>query len=381
MNPFHDAATRVACGPVLDWKASGRPAVGYTCSYTPPELFYAMDILPVRLRGIETEGTDVADTYFGPFICSFPKCILQLAGKGKYAFLDGAVITPGCDSMRRLDECWRKAGEDISGILPDYFYYFDVPHKAELHGRDWYLEELRLLIQSLETHFHREITDAGLRAAIKVYNKARRLLGEVEDLRAGREVPVSGADVFAAAIAGVVMPRDDYTALLEAWVEELKTRGRDLAAGKARLMLLGSISDEIDLLNLIEGSGKAIVVAENLCFGVRSEGREIDESGDPIPALADHYLGDSLCPRMYGKYKERQALLEERIQKAGVQGVVLQNIRFCDLHGAENALLERDLEAMGIPCLRIEREYGPHIDVGRMKIRINAFLERMAVKK
>jgi benzoyl-CoA reductase subunit C len=55
----------------------------------------------------------------------------------------------------------------------------------------------------------------------------------------------------------------------------------------------------------------------------------------------------------------------------------MQNIRFCDLHGAENALFERDLEALGIPCLRVEREYGPHIDAGRMKLRINAFLERI----
>jgi benzoyl-CoA reductase/2-hydroxyglutaryl-CoA dehydratase subunit BcrC/BadD/HgdB len=55
----------------------------------------------------------------------------------------------------------------------------------------------------------------------------------------------------------------------------------------------------------------------------------------------------------------------------------MQNIRFCDLHGAENALFERDLEEIGIPCLRVEREYGPHIDAGRMKLRINAFLERI----
>jgi len=84
---------------------------------------------------------------------------------------------------------------------------------------------------------------------------------------------------------------------------------------------------------------------------------------------------------MYGKYKERLAMLKQRIVRTQAQGVIMQNIRFCDLHGAENALFERDLEAMGIPCLRIEREYGPHIDIGRMKMRINAFLERMDSSK
>jgi len=125
----------------------------------------------------------------------------------------------------------------------------------------------------------------------------------------------------------------------------------------------------------------AIIVGENLCFGIRYEGSEISEDGDPIEALAQHYLGSSVCPRMFGKYKERLAMLKERIANSQAQGVIMQNIRFCDLHGAENALFERDLEAMGIPCLRVEREYGPHIDAGRMKLRINAFLERIDANK
>ena len=119
------------------------------------------------------------------------------------------------------------------------------------------------------------------------------------------------------------------------------------------------------------------MVAENLCFGVRYEGCEIDETGDPIEALARGYLGESTCPRMYGQYKERLAIIQDTVTRAGVEGVVLQNIRFCDLHGSENSLFERDLEAMGIPCMKIEREYGPLVETGRIKMRIDAFLERI----
>jgi len=377
MNVFHDAATHVECESIHQWKKTGKPVVGYTCSYTPAEIFHAVDILPVRLRGIETEGMEIGDTYFGPFICSFPKCILQLAGKGKFSFLDGAIITPGCDGMRRLDECWRKAGEDFKGIVPDYFYYFDVPHKAENHGMAWYLDEIRALIKSIEDHFHVNVTDEKLTAAIREFNKGRRLLGEIETLRSQDNVVVSGTDVFAATVAGTVMPREEYTRLLEDWLAELKTRTQALNTGESRVMLVGSISDEIDLFKLIEDTDKVIIVGENLCFGIRYEGNEIREDGDPIEALAQHYLGSSVCPRMYGKYKERLAMLKEKIHQSRAEGVIMQNIRFCDLHGAENALFERDLEAMGIPCLRVEREYGPHIDAGRMKLRINAFLERM----
>jgi bcr-type benzoyl-CoA reductase subunit C len=381
MQVFYDAATKVQCQSIMDWKASGKPVVGYTCSYTPAEIFYAADILPVRLRGIETEGMEVGDTYFGPFICSFPKCILQLAGKGKFDFLDGAIITPGCDGMRRLDECWRKAGEDYKGIVPGYFYYFDVPHKAENHGMAWYIEEIRLLIKSIEDQFKVKITDEKLSAAIKKFNEGRNLLKELEDLRAGDDVVVSGTDAFAATIAGTVMPRDPYTQELQKWISGLKKKKKSLSEGKKRLMVVGSVSDEIDLFELIENTGKAIVVAENLCFGIRYEGNQIKEDGDPVEALAAHYLGSSVCPRMYGKYKERLQMLRERIDRSRVDGVVMQNIRFCDLHGAENSLFARDLEKIGIPSLRVEREYGPHIDAGRMKLRINAFLEQLSGKK
>lgn len=377
MQVFHDAANHIQCQSIMDWKQSGRPVVGYTCSYTPGEIFHAADILPVRLRGIETDGMEVGDTYFGPFICSFPKCILQLAGKGKFSFLDGAIITPGCDGMRRLDECWRKAGEDFKGIVPDYFYYFDVPHKSEDHGMSWYLDEINALIEGVERHFKVNITMDKVSGAICEFNKGRRLLADIEDLRAKDDVVVSGTDVFAATVAGTVMPRVQYTEALTAWVAELKKRTTSLSRGKKRVLLIGSVSDEIDLFQLIEDTGKAIIVGENLCFGIRYEGCEIPETGDPLAALASHYLGASVCPRMYGKYKERLQLLKERITKSKAEGVIMQNIRFCDLHGAENALFERDLEAMGIPCLRVEREYGPHIDAGRMKLRIAAFLERI----
>lgn len=377
MKVFNDAATQVQCDSIAKWKKDGKPVVGYTCSYTPAEIFYAADILPVRLRGIETDGMEIGDTYFGPFICSFPKCILQLAGKGKFSFLDGTIITPGCDSMRRLDECWRKAGDDFEGIVPDYFYYFDVPHKAENHGLAWYIEEVNKLIMSVEKHFNVSITNEKLSTAIKEFNKGRRLLSEIENLRSKDDVVVSGTDVFAATVAGTVMPRDEYTKELEKWLVTLKNRRKPLSENKHRVMLVGSISDEIALFELIENTGKALIVGENLCFGIRFEGNEIKEDGDPIAALARHYLASSVCPRMFGKYNERLAILKEKIETSQAQGVIMQNIRFCDMHGAENALFERDLEAMGIPCLRVEREYGPHIDAGRMKIRINAFLERI----
>jgi benzoyl-CoA reductase subunit C len=375
---FINAATCVESRSITDWKKKEKKIVGYTCSYVPAEIFHAAGILPVRLRGIETESMSIGDAYFGPFICSFPKCILQLAGEGKFSFLDGTIITPGCDSMRRLDECWRKAGDDYNGIVPSFFYYFDVPHKTAPHGMDWFTEEIRKLMGAVEDHFKVTITQENLMESIKEYNTGRRLLKQLEDIRCRSEVGITGTEAFAAAVAGTVMPRWEYTRHLKEVVEGLEQSNQNIANGKKRLMTIGSISDDIDLIQLIEEDTKAIVVSENLCFGVRYEGNEIDETGDPVKALAEGYLGESTCPRMYGKYKERLAILKESIERAGVEGVIMQNIRFCDLHGSENSLFERDLEAIGIPCLKLEREYGPLVEKGRIRMRIDAFLERIS---
>ena len=62
---------------------------------------------------------------------------------------------------------------------------------------------------------------------------------------------------------------------------------------------------------------------------------------------------------------------------AGVDGIIFQNIRFCDMHGSENSLLEHDFDDIGIPAMRLEREYGPMSDTGRMRMRIEAFLEKI----
>jgi benzoyl-CoA reductase subunit C len=375
---FHPAATQLNHPGIQRWKDSGRPVVGYSCSYVPVELFHAAGILPIRLRGIETDGMEIGDAWFGPYICSFPKCVLQLAGRRRLGMLDGVVITPGCDSMRRLDECWRMADEEIPGIAPAFFHYLDVPHKTVDHRIDWYADELKILRSKLEEHFQVKIEDAAIEASIHTYRQGRRLLAEMEVLRARVDPPLTGREAFAAAIAATVSVPEEYNDDLAAFLAELQTRSTDRYPNPPkRLMLIGSISDDIELVGLLEADGRAVVVADNLCFGARSATLTVAEGPDPVRSLAEAYLKASTCPRMFGRYQQRLELLKAKIESHRVDGVILQNIRFCDLHGSENGLIERDLERLGLPCLRLEREYGPLTETGRLKMRIEAFMERL----
>lgn len=378
MKEFFEAATALNNKFVTRWKRNGKKVVGYTCSYVPDEIFHAAGILPFRIRGFGAMDTTIGDTYFGPFICSLPKCMLQLAGEGKFNFLDGAIITPGCDSMRRLDECWRKAGKDIEGAIPPFFFHYGVPHKYSDYTVKWMTEETRRLIAAVEEHFSVKISDDELKKAIQLYNQSRLLLDRFEALRTLDAPPFSGEDALAVILAGTTMPREEYNKLLEQFIADAeKTSGiRD----RVRLMLVGSANDDVELVRVMEG-GKAIVVADNLCFGSRFYSDQVDEEGDPVLALSRRYLGHNDCPRMYGDYRRRLEILIQKVAKAKIEGVILQNIRFCDLHGSENGLFERDMEARGIPCMRLEREYGPLVETGRMKMRVDAFIERIQQRR
>ncbi|HVN72907.1 MAG TPA: 2-hydroxyacyl-CoA dehydratase family protein [Desulfomonilia bacterium] len=363
---------------VSDWKAKGKSVIGYPCTFIPDEIIHAAGMLPFRMRGVGTSSLSIGDTYFGPVICSYPKCILQLAGQGDYRFLDGAVILNGCDSMRRLDECWRKAGIDYQGILPSYFHYFGVPHKVTDYSIAWFEDELKAFMKSIEDHFKVEITETALRKSIGLYNVARRLLIELDEMRSGDTTPVSGEEAAAIILAGFAIPREIYNELLSETIHALKNNPScSVTDGKKRIMVVGSTSDDLDFIRLIEESG-CIVVADTMCFGSRSYSDLADEQADPVSSLARHYLSHKFCPRMFGYYKERLSFMIEKALQARVDGVILQNIRFCDLHGSENGIFERDLEAQGVPCMRMEREYGPLVETGRIKMRVDAFMERIA---
>jgi benzoyl-CoA reductase subunit C len=145
ISEFSEIARTISNPHVAKWKDAGGKVIGYPCTFIPDEIIHAAGMMPFRLRGVGTTSLSIGDTYFGPVICSFPKCILQLAGQGEYNFLDGAVIVNGCDSMRRLDECWRKAGEDYAGTLPGFFHYMGAPHKITDYSIAWFEDDRRAL--------------------------------------------------------------------------------------------------------------------------------------------------------------------------------------------------------------------------------------------
>ena len=163
------------------WKAKGKKAVGVICCHVPEEIFYAADILPVRMRATNCIDNSEAQSWMSSFSCSFARGILQYWLDGPYKELDGMVTSDGCmqssrvyDNIAHINEV-KKTGKYVRQI--------DVPRKISPRSYPYFKEELEILISELEKVSGSKVTDEKLKAAAAKFNEARELVAKLYELR------------------------------------------------------------------------------------------------------------------------------------------------------------------------------------------------------
>ena len=352
-----------------EWKNDGRQVVGFTCGYVPEEIIHAAGLFPYRMEARGESETSLADVYMHRFNCTYARCMLQAGLAGKYNFLDGLCFLNGCEQIRRMYEIWEKH------VRTGYQYMITVPHTINANGFDWYREEIFNFKEKMVSDFGRRCHKADLANSIRLYNESRRMIGELYDLRKQEALSVRGSEVLKIQLAAGLMRRERFNALLAEALEEIRQRPGN-SDYSARILIGGSAVDDPALLEMIEGLG-GMVVADTLCYGYRQFANEVSEEGDPMMALANRYYYRNPCPRMMGVFGNRLSLTEDLAKAADVDGIILNKIVFCDNHAVESTMMAEELEPQGIPTLVLEREHMLS-DVGRLRTRIEAFLERIA---
>lgn len=357
---------------IADWKSGGGHVVGYTCHYAPAEIMYAAGIFPYRIEARGCTETGLADVYYHRFNCTYSRCVLQEGLSGGYDFLDGLCFLNGCEQIRRMFEVWDKHVDST-----DYQYMVTLPHSIYDEGFDWYREELFRFSEDLRRDFTPKFSDDELRNAVTVYNESKRLVKELYELRKMDEVPISGTDALKIVLSAGLMPRDRFNELLREGLEEIKEQ-KKITDYKARIMVGGSELDNPQLFKIIEDLG-AVVVTDTLCSGSRSFQDLVDTpvNGDPFEAIARSYYYSNPCPRMMGQFDRRCAYTEQTAMNANADGIILQRIVFCDNHAVDSVMIADELQPKGIPVLTLDRDHMLS-DVGRLKTRIEAFIERIS---
>ncbi|MFX0201298.1 MAG: 2-hydroxyacyl-CoA dehydratase subunit D [Candidatus Hodarchaeota archaeon] len=373
--PFREANKGFPFGSsIKEWKMQGGKVVGFFGGDIPEEILSAAGVLPVWLRGPNSEiPLEHANAYLYIYTCSYTRSIFEIALRGDFDYLDGVVSGPFCDGTRRLADVWEKY------ISPSVIHFLHTPHKSTPEAEEFYYQNILEFTTALEQKFQTSITKESLRNAIKTYNQTRTLWKRLYAIRKAEHPPISGAEVIEIYNASAVMPRERFNVLLEDLVKEAESTDRALNA-EVRLLINGTILHNPDYVKGIEALG-ALVVADSLLSGMMNFTDPIveDENEEPLLSIAKHYLRKFPSPRMHpGEVRYRR--IEELVKEFDVDGVITEVVRYCAPQIYDVVRLERRLKAKDIPCMRLDIEYGTGA-TGQIKTRVQAFLEMIRERR
>jgi len=361
---------------ITEWQADNKKVLGYYCTYIPDELLYAANLLPYRIRATGNTETSLADVYMVRFTCSFVRATFDMALRGIYDFLDGILICNSCDHSRRMFELFDlKVFGRENYPKPTSQFYYSIPHVITNEGFEWYYTEIQELKTELEEKYNLEtITNQDLLETINIYNKNRELLREIHEMRVIDAPKITGSEALQISMSNNSVPKEAANRELERIIISLK-ESEGVKSNAKRIMLVGSEVDSTDFTGLIEDSG-ALIVSDFLCFGTRNflDDVHLGFEHDPLKSIVERVYYRMSCPRMMDDHERRLDFVKNEIKRAKVDGVILQRINNCDLHGCDNMLYVHELKDLEIPVLNLDREFY-QADTTRLQTRIEAFLE------
>ena len=365
---FGEVTSELENREIREWKRAGNRVVGTVCSSIPEEVLHAGGLLPLRLRAPGLQDTSSADARLHRINCSYTRSVLEILMRGDLSFLDGLISTNTCDHMLRLaGELADKAGFPV--------HYFSMYHTLGASSREWLILEMERLIRYIEESFSTTVSEDDLRRSVSVYNRTRRLMAQLDELRKKDPPPVSGAEYLRIVLAGMSIPRQEFNDRLETLLPLLQDRSSG-QAGQPRLMIVGGACDMPEFIGFIEDKGAAIVT-DGLCFGGRHYRGQIDENAESLlPAIADRYVDRVACPAIMDGFDHSYGILKQVIRDWGVEGVICARLKFCDHWGGQQKLLAEQLRRDGVPLLGLEREYDT-AGSGQIATRVQAFLEML----
>ena len=356
-----------------EWKnRTGGKVVGYLCTYMPVEIFYAVDILPVRIFGGHKASSLVEPHIYGSMFCPFCRDCLAQGLDGKYDYLDGITLAQSCLHIRQTFWSWEKH------IPIDYAYYLYMPHCTQSEGRYEYLRgELMRFKKSLEDWIGREITNEDLDRGIEICNINRRLMKEVYEFRKNADPPITGLEALEMTLSSQLTDKREHSQAVEELIKELPQRKLDRETG-TRLMIVGSEDDDREFFEMVEQrlSLPATLVIEEHCTGSRDFWNEVIPQEDRLMAIAARYLDRPSCPSKDWPERRRFSHIANLVKDFNVEGAILMQQKFCDPHEVDMPALKEFFEKeLGINTYFLE--FDITMPAGQFAVRVEAFLETM----
>jgi benzoyl-CoA reductase/2-hydroxyglutaryl-CoA dehydratase subunit BcrC/BadD/HgdB len=239
----------------------------------------------------------------------------------------------------------------------------------------------------LESFTGKELTNERLKEAIKLHNQQRAMVRELYDLRKPDPPLISASETLQLIIALMSLPVEEGNELLKQVISDVKQRKNGPPKQPARLLVWGSVIDNTALVDMIEDAG-ANIVMDDFSTGSRAYVSDTDLTEDPLDGLAYRYLVKIENPRTFretvlGKDKRKDYMtdlqnrfgyLKDYASEWNVNGVILETVRYCDIHAYEVPQLKDYLESIGLPNIYLEHDYSKSA-LAQLRTRVQAFLE------
>lgn len=356
-------------------KESGKKVAGVFCTYTPLELVYAADMIPVSLCATTEDSIKYSEADLPKNLCPLIRSSYGFAVSDTcpyFYFSDIIIGETTCDGKKKMYEL-------MSDFKNVHIMQLPQNNTDPLSLKLW-INEIYKLKRVLEENFDVEITDDKLKKAIKDGNEERKNLRKFFELGKLNPSPLSGVTMSSTQDSfGFNFNRKEKNEMIvkktqeiyEIWEKEFKNKKER----KPRILIIGCPVGGVreKILTTIEKAGADIVAYEN-CSGVREKLTLIDETiENPIEAIAKKYLNIS-CSVM-SPNKKRFEDLDMLIDEYQIDAVIEIVLQACHTFAIESTKVKKFVtEKKHKPYIYIESDYSMN-DIGQISTRIEAFLE------
>lgn len=356
-------------------KEEGGKAIGFYCLYAPTELAVAAGAIPLPLCGTRNDPIASAEEILPRNLCPLIKSSFGFAVSDTcpyFRFSDMIVADTTCDGKKKMFELMKEYKE---------VHVLQLPQNQDFSiSLDPWKDEIIKLKSLIEKKTGKEISTEMISRAIKLLNRERSAKKALMDLCKTKPSPITGMELLNVLFkTGFFADKEKGIALIHEIVEtcQMKAeRGESIYDEDTPRILLTGVpvglgSDKI--IKILEESGANVVCLEN-CSGYK-QAFEVDESVDPLTALAKQYL--SIPCSVMSPNKGRFDSLDELIREFKVDGVVDLTWQACHTYNIEAYNVEKFVtDEAGLLYLHLETDYSES-DTEQLRVRIEAFLEMM----
>jgi benzoyl-CoA reductase/2-hydroxyglutaryl-CoA dehydratase subunit BcrC/BadD/HgdB len=356
---------------IVEYRRAGGKSVGTFCIYVPDEIALAAGVLPIPLCGGSGWPVDYADRMFPRDICPLVRSTFGMAFSGTCPYKTLKEYPLGettCDAKKKA---W-----DLLGIPS-----LELPQKKNPIDRDLWRSEVLRFREDMEKLTGKAISARSLADSIRLVNRKRKLLQQINELRKLEEPPISGLDALLVSQVALNMDIRAFNEACGKLVEELVSRvKKGISAYPApgpRVMFAGSPAPMgfAKVHYIVESAGMRIVVDES-CTGQRYYRDLVDEGAssieDMLEAIADRYFRiDCAC---FSPNTERMENVQQTAGDYRIDGLVHCILQYCHGYDIEAKALDKVLGKVGIPTLKVVTDYGEQ-DEEQIRVRVEAFRE------